>query len=436
MKKKLCICLALVLLLTTLGGCAQKDTTDSSESEPSIQIQFTETHGSTVNTPIDVIPPTAPADPGNSLLSYDPTREIYIFCGGSNVKISPSYSTAPSILVYIISTKALNLETMGLTLPIQSQYTVSKREIELEGLPSADQILAPVDTQFPYWLYQCYMGKDFAKLQELESNYHKCKAAYEKKLISEEEYDVAWDAYYTYMNAELTSYAALTDADLPQFYIYRLSANFLNPDGLVAETFHEATVLVDGTEYTLELGQVTIGSEIDLPAPLLWETGEDAVSGILGSGNAPQPYYDGLHMVRSYFSFTATRAMRLTGLEFEDPSHKLVEVWVELQTMDGMHSYEKWDMSEPIVLFEGDHARIDVVFQDDAMQPLDYATKLWGFLLFDTEKGSYCWLSECCINLGINYYALYAIIFQGMDLEDYYRDYYYPQNEPWRQSNN
>jgi hypothetical protein len=93
-----------------------------------------------------------------------------------------------------------------------------------------------------------------------------------------------------------------------------------------------------------------------------------------------------------------------------------------------------WDMSEPFELMPGDRVMIHIAYRDKTLHSLSYATKVWGYLIYEWDEGTSCKLSECDVRTAAasNFYEMYALIFEGLDLESYYRDYYYPKYESWR----
>lgn len=442
MKRILCVGIALALVLVAFAGCQQNGTTKNTVSNGegttvSTSEQLSSGVNSTMNgtqpsEPVVAIPPTAPDDPGNTVIPFDPDREIYLLYENMDLTIYKSFSSMPSISVYIFSKNELDVSAISLELSAQSDYAISVGEAALDGI-----LVEGIGgrTHFTYALYQCYMGKDFAKLWELEKTYNACYDAYfEEEEISYEEYKAAEQAYRSYRDAEMDSYLHLTKDDLPGFHVYYASATFLGE--FFEETITEVQLRIGDQIKDLTLGEITITKETpSFPVELDWYNGGGyAYDGIMGSGNGPPPYNDGIHRIEGYFSFTAEHAMTLTDLKLDNSNHKLVGVWIDLVTADGFSISGQWDMSEPYLLMPGDRVRIHVAYQDEGVTSLSYATKVWGYLIYEWDKGISCKLSECDVRAAarLNFYEMYALVFEGLDLESYYRDYYYPKYEPWR----
>lgn len=454
--KKISVILVVALLLSAMAGCTESGdltgtakTTDTTNTTgtvgtggvPSSSSENTGSNASSsssTGTPVDPILPTTPENPGSSLVEYDPDREIYIFSAGHNYATWESYNGLPSFQMHIMSKIPLDLNTMELTIPVETVYTVSKREIPLQGF--AEKGTEARDDQFSYELYQCYLGKDFAKLREMELAADALWDAANNKELTGEALTAAWDAYWAaeeayeaYRDAEWAAYSNLTLEDIPKFCVYYVNVYF--DDVEKDEVFTNVQLTVSGKVYDLDVGECRVCKRGTFPAELDWSRGDyTAVThGIFGQGNAPLPYNDGIHRVNYYFSFEVKEYMCITDLVLDNPGQRLEKVWINLTTYDGLHYSGEWDLSEPLELYAGDRIIIDIAYRQEGLEGLSYYTNVWGFLVYECDDGTFCKLSQCNISLNINYYELYAIIFDGLNLESYYRDYYYPTYEPWRQ---
>lgn len=454
MRKMICLSVALAMLLCSIAGCVPNDSPRGESTGSNISTDSTNgeivgsdapthsTNGLTdpsssaqPTTPVLVIPPTAPKDPGNTLVPFDPDRDIYLLYENQNVKIQKGFTSMPSIGVYILSKNELDINVISMELPAQTDYVVSVGEIELGGIASVGETGPAIRDKFSYALYQSYMGKDFAMMWELESEYLAAYEAYSKEKIGYEEYDAARQAYISYRDEEKGSYLQLTKGDLPDFHVYYASVMFYGGE-FYEETITTAQLRIADQTHTLTLGEIILRKqEPNFPAALDWYNGGGyAYDGILGSGNAPLLYNDGIHRIQSYFSFTTEHAMVLTDLQLDNPNHELVAVWLEVASNAGGGINELWDMSEPFLLMPGDRVKIHIAYRDKTMTSLSYATKVWGYLIYEWDEGVSCKMSECDVRAAgdTNFYELYALVFDGLDLESYYRDYYYPKYEPWR----
>lgn len=455
MRRFVCLSIAVVMLLLAFVGCVENDpaksaATDGNWTTVDTNMQRpTGTGGEVNNTtgnnpteptkpigptdPVVVVPPTSPKNPVDTVIPFDPDRDIYLLCSDMNLTIYKPVSSMRSISLYIFSKGELDVNTISLELSAQSDYVISVGEIALDGIVNGSTAQR---TQFSYELYQCYMGKDFAKLWELENAYWACYDAYfNKREITSEEFHAAEEAYVSYRDAERESYLQLTKADLPNFRVYYASASFIG-ENFVEEVITEGQLRIDDQIHNVTFGEIRLTKERpEYPAELDWYNGGGfAYDGILGSGNSPLPYNDGIHRIEVYFSFTTDHYMLLTDFKLDNPNHKLEAVWIEMVSPGGFSYSGLWDMSEPFELMPGDRVMIHIAYRDKTLHSLSYATKVWGYLIYEWDEGTSCKLSECDVRTAAasNFYEMYALIFEGLDLESYYRDYYYPKYESWR----
>lgn len=436
----ICVCLAVLLGLAACGMHATPDdnTTQNTASEGSAP------SSTVLGQPIEPLP-TMNLETIGQPVEYDPDRQIYILTGNFNNAI-PDYGF-PLMDFYILSKEALDPDTITLDIPVESPYNLSVEQLLLEGIAlkgDGDILDQCGKNQYPYVLYQVSRGVDFGKLAQMEWTLRHMKEEadsyweeYSMGKLSLDEYNTLTEPYNmrkaeleAYQSDYADEYCGLTLEDLPQFYVYRVEAYF--PVGtMIEETFHQVDIAVNGIVYHQDVGEVQLRREIPYPVTHDWEIG-GGLAGILGEGTPTLPYNGGYHRVANYFSFTAEWAMLLTELVLEEPEHRLCRVWVEITSIEGLHSEFYWDMSQPLQLYEGDQVYIDIEYYDPAAQTLDYDTRVWGYLIYEYDGGVACKSSECWVQSNVNFYELYAIIFEGLDLKSYYWDYYYPLNEPWR----
>lgn len=449
MKRFICLSIAVAMLLLAFVGCMENDpakntATDGNGTTVGTGEQLPSGTGGVVNNttgnnpteptdPVVVVPPTSPENPVDTVIPFDPDRDIYLLCTDMNLTVYDGFTSMPSISLYIYSKNELDVNAISLELSVQSDYITSVGEITLDSIATEG---TGQRTEFTYELYQCYMGKDFAKLWELEKTYWACYDAYfNKGEITSDEFHAAEQAYIAYRDAERESYLRLTKADLPSFRVYYVSVSFYG-ENFVEEIITEGQLHIGDRVHAVTLGEIRLTKERpDFPAELDWYNGGGfATDGILGSGNSPRPYNDGIHRIEVYFSFTTDHYMLLTDFKLDNPNHKLEAVWIEMVSPGGFSYSGLWDMSEPFELMPGDRVMIHIAYRDEAVNSLSYATKVWGYLIYEWDEGTSCKLSECDVRTASasNFYEMYALIFEGLDLESYYRDYYYPKYEPWR----
>lgn len=462
MKRMICYFLLCGLILVCIAGCISGQPGESTDPSGSTSLQGSQSQGTldpgfTVPTYDLETLPTVEREKTGALIDYDPNRELYILTGQNDIIY---YLGEGGVATYygflILSKKPLDISSMSVEVGIEHPYEVRIKEIDLEGIADCEEDAPPSSSdgnQFPYALYQCYQGKDFRKLAELEWELDywrkvmsQCyslqleeKMTQEEVDVYKEKYEAAKAAYLTYRNAELEDYRTLEKADLPTFYVYyaRIEFSPMNVDisAIPDEVLTEIAVTIGDQVYHQQIGQITLTSgKREVMDRVDWHNGiENVDDGILGWGDDPLPYNDGLHEVELYFHITADRYKTLTNLVLNNPAHRLEAVWIDLKPEGGSWSTYKWDLSEPFELYPGDEAKICVIYSDDYLDSfLGYATKLDGYLEYESDGETWYKVCNCYVSESMNYYALYALIFDGIDMESYYWDYYYVFQQAWR----
>lgn len=460
MKRMLCYFLLCALILGCIAGCISAPTDTTGPSDPASMEGTKGTQGTldpdfTVPTYDLETLPTIDRDPIGTVPSVDPEQEIYILTGKNDIIYANRWSNN-AFSFKIFAKKPLDVNSISVTLPISSYYRIIVSEKKLGGIQELDvgvrmdERYYTADT-FTYPMYLAYRGKDFRKLAELKVKFEQLRELTSdyggmlyREEITKEEYNVLmqpyWDAqqeYEDYLNAEYQDYLALTKADLPQFYVYTVMVSFTNLGDLGAklekeETFTQIEVSIGDETYVQDIGKVTLIEDWELPAPLDWETAYDCVAGIMGSANSPMPYNDGIHCIKTYFHFTADRYKLLEELVMLNPVQKVERVWLQIKPESGGWYVEEWDMSEPYEIYPGDEVIVYAAYRDESLNTFGYQTMTDAYLLYTTDGESFCKFSHSDIGIGGSNYLWYAILFDGVDLEGYYWDYYYQFFEPWR----
>ena len=452
MKKILLYMFSCLLILSILASCTE-DRPTKPQNDPTVcQTKPTETIPE-LELPEKVPMPVVDREKTGALIEYDPNRELYIMTGYNDCVFYLQLSSDSCYGFYIFSKNPLDVSSISVDIPVVHPYVVSVKEIEMKGVASPDDNSSNYEiNQFPYELYQCYQGKDFHKMAELrwELEYRRLfnssrKWWLDEKLITQEQADaihaqfsVANTAFESYRDAELEAYYSLKKENLPQFYVYYVTAYFqvFDIDHIPDETFTELTVTIGDQIYQQQVGQITLKSgNLAVFDQRDWvNDGYNADDGIIGYGDYPLPYNDGTNTINTYFYIEKVdRYKTLTRLVLDNPNQKLEAVWIQLKTQDGTISTYKWDMTEPFELYPGDEAVIYITYHDAYMDDhyLCYRTKVYGYLEYETDGKTWYKIAECSVDNTMNLYLLYAIIFDGLDVESYYWEYYYLFAEPW-----
>lgn len=453
MKQFVSVFAAMLILVSGLCGCGTDIYSDgSSQPTPSTQGTQPQQTKPPFTMPEYTIPPvpTSPdvgyTQPAEPIIDQD----IYILTGYNN---SIYYIGDAGHLSYnfrVFSRKPLDVNSISVSVPIEHRYFVKVSELDLEGIALDEEGNVATQfssQQFPYALYMAYQSIDFKELARLEwemeqhrlalSEYENLLSSgqitYEEYKLLHKSYEDARNAYYAYRDSLVESYKALTKEDLPQFYVYYVSIQLDSTQKASGESFTEIEVTIGDQVFHQQVGKITLKDKLELPSGLDWyENGWNADDGIMGSGNAPLPYNEGVHLITNYFSFEADVFKSLKRVVLDNPEHKIDRVWVVVWPESGDRTIEEWNMEDPYEVYPGDRVFIHISYRDDYKEKLGYTTKVYGYLEYETDGKSFCKKSECYISNGLNLYVQYAMLFEGLDLSSYYRDYYYPLYESWR----
>lgn len=468
MKKMICYFLACAAILALIAGCVTdkpgESTPNVQGSVPSQNVQNTQTQNSQGGqNPNFTVPtyeletlPTIDREPVGSLPGVDPEQELYIMTGKNDIIYANRWkNNFYSFRIY--SKQPLDVNSISVKVPISSYYSVKVSQRELDGIKELD-VGVRMDERyyrsedFTYPIYLAYRGKDFRKLLELKTKFEQLRKltseyddmCYIEKVITEEEYKQLmqpyWDAkqeYEDYLNAEWEDYLALTEADLPQFYAYNVFISFDNLGDLGAtlekeESFTQIEVTIGDETYVQDIGKVTLIEDWELPAPLDWKITSNPLAGIHGSTNGPRPYNDGIHYINTYYHFVAGYYKLLEELVMLNPAQTIDRVWLKIKPAGGKWFVEEWDMSEPYEIYPGDEVIVYATYRDENLETLGYKTMTDAYLLYTTDGEQYCKISHCSTYGEGSDYFWNAVLFDGIDFESYYWDYYFPIYEPWR----
>lgn len=380
---------------------------------------YSDTYSSGMVSVPEKLLPVASASPGNGLIEFDPKRDIYFSCENQNYDIYFGESCAPFLSFWIISKEPINTENMRVEIPIQNKYSIFQiiTYDDYLGQISTDPTLAdPLCTFAPY-LYQSYFEVDWKQIR-LDHD--------APIFISHDGQDVNLSYAFSCLDPE----------NIPQFHAYLVDIYFEKTIE-EPESFENIDLYIGDTRYSLNIGKIRLldNPPLHYPCDLLNIDGETISSQtIMAYGTPPILYNDGIDWIMPVFDFTAPFQMELLDFYLTDEAIELLDVRLQIHSTTGNSMDLYWDCSAPIYLNAGDHVMISVFYRDDRSTQLSYTAKAWAGLDFQCEKGQFSAVSECTLRHELNLYELYAIVFDGVDMESYYKDYYFPLFEDWRQN--
>ena len=383
-----------------------------------------------------------PENPGNALVPYDPAREIYFYgCENVNSTIYLEDSLDNSLFFYVISKKPLNKDAIQVSLPIENAYTYvvydwsqdsSFHETFYTGLEEGQEYgSVSSDSWLPYYVYQNYIGVDFeqlgAKWQLYLDEVQKRSDAGE--MTASEAEMAAYNEFVTMRDAALPSFKALKSDETRDFYVYSVSVIFQNEkERAVDEVVTGLTVTIEGTQYTPFTGEVHL---IPSTRPISYER-RKSMSIPMISTRGTGLYSDGIGRLITH-SFTAEEDITLMEYMVWEDQFSVLDLIVTISSNTGNSANFYWDGSSPIDIGKGDRVSITVIFHNPNMENFSYYQKMHSELIYSVGDQLYSEVTEmsCSSTTTTNLHELYAIIFDGVDMEHYYRDYYYPTSEDW-----
>ena len=426
--KKFAWILCFTLLLGLLAGC-QAEPAGTQPSGGTTQPTGTaEPSGTTVpqvTEPVD-IRPLPPKNPGNSLIDYDPDRQIYIASENVYMDHYVGVSGFWDFYFKIYSRQKLDPEKISVTFPVDMPFEVDvyeyvamrKPQIMLNDLDDADYFSG----DFPYYLYLAYRGETFVEGWDV--------SAFDLRQGS---------IHYLYEGEEIEpryrDFMSLTEEDLPEFYVYTVSV--LLPFPYITEL--QETVVLDKLDVTIgdEVYEAKLGRVRMLPRDA-FPSDTHVVDHDSVRINTGQLYNDGIILLCDVFDLTDIFDMEavpeditITGLRIVEEATQILDINVSMNS-GGQYMEMQWDGVSPIYLYKGDSISIDVTARNE------YAGKLLNYVVShvvveytNSANEQLCFVSsQQCTGSPINY-EYYAIIFDGVDMEPYYRNYYYQYAAPW-----
>lgn len=382
-----------------------------------------------------------PEHHGNTLVSYDPGREIYFFgCENVNATFYLENSMDIALNFLLISKKQLNEEAIQVSLPIVNSYTysitdlgegTSFRETFYSALEEGQQ-LGEVSSELwlPYYVYQGYIGVDFAQLGALWQKYlNEGQKRSEAGEINASEAELAaYNEFVAMRDSALPGFKALLPDQTREFFVYHVSIMF-DRENAVDEVLSGFTVTVDGIQYTPFTGEIHLvpsarPASYTEQRSMLFHMLQTPATGLYGDGKGRLV----THM------FAAEEDITLTEYIVREEQFSVLDLVVTISSRNGNSASFYWDGTSPIDVLAGDNVSVELIFHNQNMENFSYFQKLHPELVCAKGSQSYSEVVEisCSSIFIMNYHELYAIIFDGVDMESYYRDYHYPLFEDWR----
>lgn len=376
------------------------------------------------------VPVTFPdvKNPGNTLVTYEPNRQVYILC--ENVYTDIYLSTFAGVLnFYIFTREKVDADTISVELPIKNLYKVTVSdcvdcrltEIMLTKKEERNsQVISR--NALPYYVYQAYKGVDFAGI------------------VSERQAELAagnisdgtprWQAL---LKGEKDNFSKLQPEHLPEFYAYQVYVVIPAGPDKVAESFETMDVTIGNQIYTKQIGNITLIPE-KIPTKIPIGTMQNEIADQFYThavGTTQQLYSNGIGY-EYLLEFTASQPITLTGIHTLDRYTQLLNTILTLEKADGSVAEFRWDGQSPIDISEGQKLGMTVFYYNPNMDNLWYTAEMCIEVDYTmAEEIASIFLRRTLYPVGMNLHEAYAMIFEGLDMESYYMDFYYPIYKPW-----
>ena len=397
MKKVICvICVAMLILL---AGCQTEPagTLPSGDTAPTgTTAQPTEelTESTEPTEPAAVIPPAPPENPGSSLIAYDPDRQIYIASENIYMDYYLGITGIAPVIIEVYTKEYIDPETVGVKLPEDSPFRFS---VWPEMVTRNTTYVADSEPEtwyaMPYHVYYTYRGGDPAMLDN------------DPQLLRE--------------------FQALKSEDLPEFYRFavRLYLDVEEIDQPV--TLEKVDITIADEVYEAKLGRIRV-----FPREALPTDAQEIVIGKEQTSDTVQLYNDGIIPLTVYIPrHRISEDITLTGLRMADEESEVLGVSVIVSSAEG-ESERKWDAKTPMQLKKGEWIHFRVIVRNELSEKLLSRLYLHSLLEYtrDGSAETVCLATAHWCYLPTNPYENNAIIFDGVDMEPYYREYFYEHN--------
>ena len=429
--KKFAWIFCFTLLLGLLAGCQ----TDPVNTLPTVNTAPAGTTAPQVTEPVDtrLLPPE---NPGNSLIEYDPDRQIYIDSENVYVDYYVGVSGFASFGFEIYSRQKLDPEEIKVTVPVDLPFQVMTGEYTVVERKPNVSVEAGNDGAFgclPYYLYLAYRGETF-EAGEAVAPYDLEGGIYEV-MNTEGELVYAGDVLagkYELKEGEeidprYREFASLKEEDLPEFYVYGVTIVLFNITDLQETVvLDKLDLTIGGETYEAKLGCVRLLPQEAFPADAKIVGGKSR-----GSGSGAL-YNDGIFIHGdAIFIEELPEDITITGLRMAEEASRILDITVAL-TSGGQYMEMKWDGASPLYLFKGDGIRINAVVKNE--HAAKFMGRVWSHAIVEYTNSAneqLCSVATQAVRAVRSPYEYYAIIFDGLDLEPYYRNYFYKNFFQW-----
>ena len=334
--------------------------------------------------------PQTPENPVNSLIHYDPDRQIYIASENIYMDYYVGITQIPNILIDIYSKEYIDPAKISVAFPVGLPFEVYISQNEVLHQPGSMSIHETNTKTLPYYVYSAYRGADNDRIKE--------------------------------------DFLALRPENMPEFYCYTIRvalSNILELDAPV--TLEKMEIILEDKAYEAKFGQVRL-----FPKEMFPTDAQSVISGSGAYGNGVQLYNDGVVRLHVLDWESVPEDITITGLRMLNEEAEILDATVWMKYVATSHE-SKWDDEIPIRIKKGEHVRIVVMVKNEQTEKLLNQVHLQTIVEFtkDATGEKVCYVDTYLGGSDRNYHEHYAIIFEGLDLEPYYKETLYKYKFWW-----
>ncbi len=364
--------------------------------------------------PAAIAPTASPEAPGEN---------YFFLCGEYDLDFYLN-TAFNNIMIPVVSKTPIDASAAKITLPLEIDYEVYFNEVLLTENYAQ---------YFDYYLYQCYRDLDWAKVAKLfsaarEASQAQADAGDPDQAAQQQ----IVDDYWAYADQYSQDYDALTQEMLPQFYAYEVLINFYyDYDNPQDDAFTYMDVSWPGVSFRANCGEVRFHKENmydDFPS----EIGglqqhtygiRDTASYPYGSGTvntwvANFETEDDITLTRGYFFGNGPR---IAEIQVYAASQEQDVDGTPVRSMDYL-----WDGQTPLPVEGGLSVQLSATFTDQRLQDMVPEGKLYFFLEYEYQGKHAVSITELGLHRNANFYELAAIYLDGIDVQSYYEQFFYP----------
>ncbi len=436
--KKLCLLLALVLLISGCGIHTELPYSPQSTAA-TVGVTTPSTGQQTPWEPRDVpevedVALQIPPYEGEPLISYDPERQVYISFQNQDVDFYPNYYYK-GITGFVITRDRFEVENIQVNIQAMTEYEVKIYDFKeiTDQLAQGQMIQSPVTLES--YQYLTMQGIDWQAYSQLFAYSNAAQSIMNDYFAEMTRIEGLYDKYTAYQSPYLeqkntyeTECEKIEQGQVP-FSMYEVTILFTGA-GSYEETVESIEVIIGEERYTVDIGQWRFHTE--LPAQLqanITRTGISQKQIMIGA-LLNTPYTGGVVQLQDALSFTALKDLTITGVHQVGVQIEMLGGRVQITGNTNADFY--WDLQQPLDISEGDMVNITLFLRDERFA--QYEVGISTCIVMDYEINNKVYgMNLPCLLARINNrgWDTYLMAFEGYDMGEYYSCYYVPWFETW-----